>query len=65
MEVVVKVTGIPLQTGLFETVMLTLTGKFGLTVINTGMLDAGLPDVQSSDEVSVTVTISPLFGIDA
>jgi hypothetical protein len=38
------------------------TGAFG-TLIDTGLLDAGLLDVQGSEEVSVHITKSLLFGV--
>ena len=39
--------------------MLTLTGKFGFTVIVIFPLVAGLPVAQVAFEVKTTVTISP------
>ena len=56
-------TGIPAHTGLFDAEMLTFTGRLGLTVMETGLPDAGLPDVHCAEEFKVQVMISPLEGV--
>ena len=56
-------TDSPMQKGFDEAAMETLTGKFGLTIIVTGLLIAGLPVVQVSEEVSVQVITSLFKGI--
>ncbi len=58
-----KVTEMPEQTGLFDAVILTLTGRFGLTDTGYWILDAGLFEVQSSDEVRIQLTRSPFEGM--
>jgi hypothetical protein len=52
----VKVTDDPGQKGLEDTVMLTLAGKLEFSTIMIVMLDAGLPDVHSSDELRIQFT---------
>ena len=49
--VAVKVTEDPAQTGLADAAMETLTGSNGLTVITTGVEEAGLPVAQMALEV--------------
>ncbi len=61
--VAVKVTELPEQTGLFEAEIVMLTGRFGLTDTGYWMLDAGLFDVQLSDDVRTHETRSPSTGI--
>ena len=61
--VAVKVTEVPAQTGLALATMLTLTGRFGFTVIVIVFDVAGLPVVQSSLEVRTQVTASPFVGV--
>ena len=58
----VKVTEVPAQTGFAEAATPTLTGRFGLTVIETGVEVAGLPVAQVAFDVRTAVTISPLTG---
>ncbi len=53
----------PEQTGLFDAIMVMLTGRFGFTDTGYWMLDAGLFEVQSSDEVSTQLTRSPFEGM--
>jgi hypothetical protein len=60
--VAVNVTELPIQKGFEDAKMDMLTGNFGLTVIMIWLLMAGLPVVQISEEVSVQVIASPLFG---
>ena len=62
--VAVNVTLVPAQivvAGLAA--MLTLTGKFGFTVIVIALDVAGLPVAQVALEVSTQVTTSPLFKV--
>ena len=59
----VKVTELPRQKGLDDADMETLTADLGVTDAGYGMLDAGLFDVQSSEEVSVQVIRSPFVGM--
>ena len=61
--VAVKVTELPIQKGFEDGEMEMLTGSKGLTVITTWLLMAGLPVVQASEDVSVQVITSPLFGV--
>ena len=63
MGVARNVTGLPIQKGLEDGEMEMLTGSNGFTVIVTWLLMAGLPVVQASEDVSVQVITSPLFGI--
>ena len=65
MVVAVMDIGIPAQTGLTEGAIETLTGRFGLTVMVMGMLMAGFPVVQASEEVITLVTASPFTGMYA
>jgi len=58
--VAVKVTLVPEQIVVAEAEMLTLTGRFGFTVIETEFDVAGLPVAQVALEVSWQVTTSPL-----
>ena len=58
-----NVTEEPWQKGFEDAVMDMLTGRFGLTVIVTALLVAGLPVGQVAFEVSTQVIISPLFGM--
>ena len=53
--VAVKVTEDPAQTGLADAAMETLTGSNGLTVITTGVEEAGLPVAQMALEVKSQV----------
>ena len=57
--VAVKVTFVPAQIVELDAEMLTLAGKFGLTVIVIFPLVAGLAVAQVALEVKTTVTISP------
>ena len=63
--VAVKVTEVPAHTGLADGAIVTLTGRFGLTVIVTGTDVAGLPVGQTAFDVSTTVTTSVFNGIYA
>ena len=56
--VAVKVTDVPEQMVLADAAMLTLTGRFGLTVMVTWLEVAGLPVAQVALEVSIHVTLS-------
>ena len=60
----VKVTEVPLHIGLTEGDMVTLTGRFGLTI--SVMVDdvAGEPAAQVALEVSTQVTASLLLNAD-
>ena len=60
--VAVKITDVPSQTGLAEAAIETFTGNSGFTVIVIADELAGLPEVQVSLDVSVTVITSPLAG---
>ena len=57
--VAVKVTLVPAQTILSKSfeAMLTLTGRFGFTVVVMALLVAGLPVAQVAVEVIATVTV--------
>ena len=57
--VAVKVTLVPAHIVVADAPILTLTGKFGLTVIVIFPLVAGLPVAQIALEVNTTVIISP------
>ena len=60
-----KVTGVPSQMILsasFETI-LTLTGRFGFTVVVMGLLLAGLPVAQVAVELIATVTVWPVVSV--
>ena len=61
--VAVKVTEVPAQTGLADTTIATLTGRFGFTVMVTVLEVAGLPVAQVALEVKMQVTASALMGI--
>lgn len=56
-------TELPIQKGFDDGIIEILTGSKGFTVIVTMLLEAGLPEVQASKEVSVQVTISLFKGI--
>ena len=58
-----KVTGLPAQKGFSDGEMLTLTGRMGLTDTGYWMQDAGLLDVQASEDVSTQDTRSPSAGM--
>ena len=51
------------QTGFAEAAIVTLTGRFGLTVMVTVLEVAGLPVAQGAFEVRVQVITSPLAGV--
>lgn len=55
-----KVTLVPEQIVVAEAAMLTLAGRFGLTVMVTEFEVAGLPDTQDAFEVITQLTISLL-----
>ena len=57
-----KATEVPLQTGLFDGVTDTLTGRFGFTVIATVFEVAGLPVAQVALEVNRQVMASAFIG---
>ena len=57
-----NVTGVPAQTSLLFAVMLTLTGRFGFTVIAIGLLSAVAGHWRL--EVSLRITMSPLINVD-
>ena len=57
-----NVTELPWQKGLADAEIVTLTGKFGLTVIVTVLLVAGFPVGQIIFDVRRQVTTSPLLG---
>jgi hypothetical protein len=61
--VAVYVTGMPEQTGLFDAVMVMLTGRFGLTVMIIWLDVAGLPLGQVTSEVRMQVIPSPFTGV--
>ena len=58
-----KVTEAPEQTGLADSPIETLTGRFGFTVIVSVFEVAGLPVAQMALEVSSQVTASPFIGV--
>ena len=58
-----KVTWLPGQKGLADGVIETVTAGFGVTVMVTGGLRAGLPVTQLSEEVSMQVMMSPFNGV--
>ena len=62
MGVAEKVTEVPLQTGLLDGEIETLTGKLGLTVIVTVFEVAGLPVAQVALEVNRQVMASEFNG---
>jgi hypothetical protein len=53
----------PEQTGFADAVIVILTGRFGLTVIVTVLLVAGLPLGQVTLEVRMQVITSPFTGV--
>jgi hypothetical protein len=57
--VAVKVTEVPAQIVVAEAAMLTLTGRFGFTVMVMAFEVAGLPVAQVALEVSTQVTTFP------
>ena len=57
----VKVTELPEQTGLADEATVTLTGRFGLTVIVTAFDVAGLPVAQGAALDVKTQVITSLF----
>ena len=59
----VKVTLVPEQTGLDDALMLTLTGRFGLTVMVTVFDVAGLPVAQVALEVKTQVMVLLFAGV--
>ena len=59
--VAVKVTDVPEQILFNEEAMLTLMGRFGLTVMVTALEAAGLPVAQVAPEVITQVTKSLVF----
>ena len=59
--VAVNVMLVPAQIVVALAAMLTLTGKFGFTVIVTVLDVAGLPVAHVALEVTTQVTTSPLF----
>ena len=59
----VKVTDVPTQIVVAVAATLTLTGKFGLTVIVVPALVAGLVVGQVALEVKTTVTICPFVSV--
>ena len=61
--VAVKVTEVPVQTGLAEAEMLILTGRSGFTVMIMLLDVAGLPVAHVAFEVKIQVTASPLTGV--
>ena len=62
MGVAEKVTEVPLQTGLLDGEIETLTGKLGLTVIVTVFEVAGLPVAQVALDVNRQVMASEFNG---
>ena len=62
--IAVNVTEVPAHTGFPDAEMVKLTGNTGDTDTGYWMLDAGLPVVQVSEDVSVQLTRSPLLGIN-
>ena len=61
--VAVKVTEVPAQTGFADGAIITLTGRFGLTVMVIVFEVAGLPVAQVALEVNTQVTASVFNGI--
>ena len=61
--VAVKVTEVDVQTGFTEAAIDMLTGRFGLTVIDTVLEVAGFPVAQVAFEVSTQVTASLFAGL--
>ena len=60
--VAVKVTEVPVQTGLAEAATDTLTARFGFTVMVTVFEVAGLPVAQVALEVNIHDTASLFAG---
>ncbi len=58
----VKITEVPAQTGFADAVMVTETGKFGFTVMQTWFEVAGFPVVQVLLEFRLQVMQSPFTG---
>ena len=58
--VAVKVTLVPAQIVVADALILTLAGKFALTVVTIALLIAGFPVVQVAFEVITTVTDCPV-----
>ena len=58
-----KVTKVPVQTGLLDGEIETLTGRFGLTTIVIVLDTAGLPVAQVALEVRMQVTASAFVGL--
>ncbi len=58
----VKVTEVPAHTGFSEATMVTETGKFGFTVMQTWFDMAGFPVVQVLLEFRLQVMQSPFTG---
>ena len=61
--VAVKVTGFPVQEGLTEATMETLTGDSGLTVMVIGFDVAGLPVTHGRFDIISHVITSPFTGV--
>ena len=61
--VAVKVTELPEQNGFVEAEIEILTNRFGLTVMVTALLVAGLPVAQTAFDVNIQITISPFTGM--
>ena len=61
--VAVNVTAVPEHTGLAPANTVTLTGKFGFTVIVTVSEVAGEPVAQVALDVNTQVTASELLGV--
>ena len=59
----VKVTDDPGQKGLLDADILTPAGRLLFCIIVILMLDAGLLDVQGSDDVRIQLTWSPFAGL--
>ena len=57
-----KVTEVPLQTGLLDGEIETLTGRLGLTTIVTVFDEAGLPVTHMALDVRMQVTASAFVG---
>ena len=58
--VAVKVTLVPAQIVVADALILTLAGKFALTVVTIALLIAGFPVAQVAFEVITTVTDFPV-----
>jgi hypothetical protein len=54
---------LPAQSGFWDGIIVTLTGRFGLTDSGYWMLDAGLFVVHVAEDVSKQLTRSPLAGM--